>query len=160
MNLCVPDLYVDVLQGLLLDLDVAWPPNLRKWFSRFNFLNVNLEIARPECSGEFGAKQKQYITVTLPFAVGLLLGVYVLIQYFLAKRLTPDQFKAKHSGRGVVSHLFRQVLKQGACTKKSAVFPRLRGPSYRRCLFAARAPPGPGSREPLSELVLPLQRAA
>ena len=36
--------------GLLLDLDVTWPEDLRRWMSFFNLLNVNLQIARPECS--------------------------------------------------------------------------------------------------------------
>jgi hypothetical protein len=38
--------------GLLLDLDVSWPPRLRYWMGILNVLNINLELARPECSGE------------------------------------------------------------------------------------------------------------
>lgn len=41
----------------------------------------------------------------LPFAISMLLGVYVVIQLLLSKRMMSDEFKAKHSGRGVVPHL-------------------------------------------------------
>ena len=60
--------------GLLLDLDVTWPPALRRWMSFFNLLNVNLQIARPECSGTFGVKERLEITLALPVSVAVLLG--------------------------------------------------------------------------------------
>jgi hypothetical protein len=96
--------------ALLLDLDVAWPPALRRWMSNLNILNVNLELARPECSGEFGVMQKLKITLFLPVGVALLLAVYVAVQYGLSKRMTPSEFRAKHGGRDVIAHLSRQLL--------------------------------------------------
>eukprot|EP01049_Picozoa_sp_SAG25_P014192 SAG25_NODE_2430_length_1615_cov_1.821240_2_plen_53_part_00 len=35
--------------ALLLDLDVPWPEYLRSWMIVVSFLNVNLELAKPEC---------------------------------------------------------------------------------------------------------------
>ena len=96
--------------GLLLDLDVTWPPALRRWMSMFNLLNVNLQIARPECSGTFGVKERLEITLALPVSVAVLLGLYAAVQYGLSKRMTRAQFRAKHSGRDVIAHLSRQVL--------------------------------------------------
>jgi len=96
--------------GLLLDLDVSWPPSLREWMSRFNVLNVNLQLARPECSGPFGVYQRLYITLMLPVSVAILLGLYAAIQYGLSKRMTPEEFRAKHSNRDIMPHLFRQLL--------------------------------------------------
>lgn len=96
--------------GLLLDLDVAWPPSLRKWMSNFNILNINLQLVRPECSGPFGVKQRLEITLALPVGMALLFGVYAAVQYGLSKRMTPQQFRAKHSGRDVIAHLSRQLL--------------------------------------------------
>ena len=96
--------------ALLLDLDVAWPPTLRRWMSNLNILNVNLELARPECSGEFGLMQKLKITLFLPVGMALLLAVYAAVQYGLSKRMTPTEFRAKHGGRDVVAHLSRQLL--------------------------------------------------
>jgi hypothetical protein len=96
--------------GLLLDLDVSWPPALRRWMSIFNILNVNLELARPECSGVFGAFEKLYITLMLPVGVAVLLGMYAAAQFALSRRMTPQQFRSKHSGRDVFAHLLRQLL--------------------------------------------------
>jgi hypothetical protein len=96
--------------GLLLDLDVAWPPDLRRWMSNFNVLNVNLQLAKPECSGPFGVYQRLYITLMLPVCVAILLAVYATIQYGLSKRMTPAEFRAKHSNRDVMAHLSGQLL--------------------------------------------------
>jgi len=96
--------------GLLLDLDVSWPPALRRWMSTFNVLNINLQLAKPECSINFGATEKLYVTLMLPVAVAVLLGVYAVVQYGLSMRMTPRQFRAKHSGRDVFGHLWRQLL--------------------------------------------------
>lgn len=37
--------------ALLLDLDTPWPPALKAWMQAFSILNVNMEMAKPECSG-------------------------------------------------------------------------------------------------------------
>jgi hypothetical protein len=37
--------------ALLLDLDTAWPPGLKAWMQAFSILNVNMEMAKPDCSG-------------------------------------------------------------------------------------------------------------
>jgi hypothetical protein len=96
--------------GLLLDLNVAWPPDLRRWMSQFNMLNLNLQLIRPECSGVFGVYEKLYITLALPIATAVLLGVYAAVQYCLSTRMTEEKFRAKHAGRGIIDHLSRQLL--------------------------------------------------
>jgi hypothetical protein len=69
-----------------------------------------LQLVRPECSGPFGVKQRLEITLALPVGMALLFGVYAAVQYGLSKRMTPQQFRAKHSGRDVIAHLSRQLL--------------------------------------------------
>ena len=78
--------------------------------SRLNILNINLQLMRPECSGPFGVYEKLYIALYFPIGLVALLGLYVIVQYVLSKRMTTKEFKAKHFGRGVIAHLSRQVL--------------------------------------------------
>jgi hypothetical protein len=37
--------------ALLLDLDTPWPPKLKELMQAFSILNVNMEMAKPDCSG-------------------------------------------------------------------------------------------------------------
>jgi hypothetical protein len=46
----------------------------------------------------------------LPVCVAILLAVYAAIQYGLSKRMTPAEFKAKHSNRDFVAHLSGRIL--------------------------------------------------
>lgn len=36
--------------ALLLQLELTWPPELRHLMEQMSFLNINLELASPECS--------------------------------------------------------------------------------------------------------------
>ena len=81
------------IMGLLIDLDVAWPPALLKWMSFFNMFNINLEQGRPECSGKFGAEEKLKFVLLLPWAMLALLLGYALIQIIFATRVSAEEFR-------------------------------------------------------------------
>ena len=45
-RVCVPQTI-----ALYIDINVHWPPMLRQMMLWFSALNINFELARPECSG-------------------------------------------------------------------------------------------------------------
>jgi len=96
--------------ALLLDLNITWPAHLRAWLSRFNVLNINLELARPECSGTFGAYDKLLLTLVLPLFLLVCLAVYALLKYALSTRVSAEEFKRTHGGRGILDELSQNVL--------------------------------------------------
>jgi hypothetical protein len=96
--------------GLLLSLDVPWPKNLRWLFSWFTFFNLNVEFARPECSGNFGIAEKLYFTLSLPFVLLAVLGVYVAVQLWLSRRVPLTTYRLKHNGKTPYEHLKHQAI--------------------------------------------------
>ena len=98
--------------GLLLDLNVTWPAALKEWMTKFNIVNINIELARPECSMPFGAYQKLLVAVLLPFFILTCLGLFAGIKFAVAKVLykTEKEFKRKHAGRDMRSFISEQVL--------------------------------------------------
>ena len=45
-----------------------------------SFLNLNFELMRPECAGEFGALQKVQVAVYIPLFAAVVIAVYVLVK--------------------------------------------------------------------------------
>jgi hypothetical protein len=87
--------------ALLLDLDVAWPPELRALLSKLNALNINVEFARPECTRVFGAREKLEFTLAIPCFVLFCLGVYCLVKLALSRRVQLEEFKLDHRGKSI-----------------------------------------------------------
>jgi hypothetical protein len=85
--------------ALLLELAVKYPYNLRVLMQSLNVFNINLELARPECSIEFGMQQKMEFTLALPVIICLLVGVYALWKTFLASRMSLEEWKERHKGK-------------------------------------------------------------
>eukprot|EP01050_Picozoa_sp_SAG11_P019364 SAG11_NODE_3070_length_2714_cov_1.624092_2_plen_322_part_00 len=65
---------------LLLNIPLEWPPALRSALNLFRVLNfIDLELARPECTGPFTFEDKLKLTVYMPF--GLLVLVFLFTAY-------------------------------------------------------------------------------
>jgi hypothetical protein len=108
--------------GLLLDLDIEWPPQLRELLSAFNALNINIELARPECSGKFGAKEKLLFTLTLPFFTLACLGVYALVKYLMGRGVDPELYKRLHGGTLLVVLIGRILTATTAAFMLGSIF--------------------------------------
>ena len=95
-----------------MDLNVTWPAALKEWMTKFNIVNINIELARPECSMPFGAYQKLLVAVLLPFFILTCLGLFAGIKFALAKVLykTEEEFMRVHAGRGIRSFISEQLL--------------------------------------------------
>ena len=86
--------------AVFLDTGIPWPPFLRQLMLSFSFLNFNIELARPECSGEFGALQKVRVALHMPIFVGSVIFAYgsiALIRIQCQSEATAEQRRsARH----------------------------------------------------------------
>jgi hypothetical protein len=64
--------------ALLLKINVAWPPQLRKVLQYFTIINFNLELASPECTIEFDGNTRMNLVLATPVCLLLLICAYVL----------------------------------------------------------------------------------
>ena len=95
--------------ALLLDLEVTWPPQLRILMQQLNVLNINIELARPECTGPFGVAEKMNLTLAMPVALCLLLLVYAALKSVHARcHETVEHFQAAHQGKTPVEFVIQQ----------------------------------------------------
>ena len=87
---------------VLLEMELTWPRQLRQFFKLFAFLNLNIQLARPECSGRFSIEDRLVATLAMPFGIFLLLAVYAVVKMAIAKysHADEDAFRADHEGRG------------------------------------------------------------
>jgi hypothetical protein len=67
--------------ALFLDLDVRWPKQLRAVMAWFSWLNINLELVRPECTMPFGAKQKMWLTLSVPPFILAVIAIYSILKW-------------------------------------------------------------------------------
>ena len=72
--------------------------------------NVNIELARPECSFKFGFAEKLQYTLLLPVLIGVVLVLYSFVKLLLARRKGEDHFKKGHGGQTPVQFLTGQVV--------------------------------------------------
>ena len=49
-----------------LDAGIPWPGFVRRLMVLFSAMNLNLELTRPECAGDFGALKKVQIALIMP----------------------------------------------------------------------------------------------
>jgi hypothetical protein len=75
-----------------------------------SIFNVNLELARPECSVPFGFSQKLEVTIKFPMYVFGLIFIRTAVKYMLAKCRGEEKFKGKHGGMGSREYLSQQAL--------------------------------------------------
>ena len=92
--------------GSLLDLECPWPNLLREWMQMLDIFNINLELARydhachrpllsswrrliemhvlgrPECSGNYSAKDKMLLTLAAPVLLLAIVLAYAVIRTF------------------------------------------------------------------------------
>ena len=80
--------------------------------SRFNIVNINIELARPECSMPFAAYEKLLVAVLLPFFLLTCLALFAGAKFAMAKVMykTEEEFKHQHGGRSALSFISEQVL--------------------------------------------------
>ena len=80
--------------ALLVDLPAHWPPLLKYVLESLQFLNLNIEMAKPECSGDYEAKDKLRLVLLIPAVIGMVLGGYAVINFFLFNK-TPAEIKGQ-----------------------------------------------------------------
>ena len=80
--------------------------------TKFNIVNINIELARPECSMPFGAYQKLLVAVLLPFFILTCLGLFAGLKFAHAKWWyeNEEEFRQKHDGKNARSVISEQVL--------------------------------------------------
>ena len=96
--------------AILLELEVEWPAELRSLMQKLNIFNINIELARPECSFKFGFAEKLQYTLLLPVLIGVVLAMYALVKLLLAWWKGEDRFKKGHGGQTPVQFLTGQVV--------------------------------------------------
>jgi len=68
--------------SLLVKVEVTWPPRLRELMSYASFMNFNVELASPECSGTFDADARLNLVLFSPVAVLCLIFLYAGAKFF------------------------------------------------------------------------------
>ena len=69
--------------GLLLKFSLDWPKELKELLRYITIFNVNLDLAKPECSVKWNADTKMDVMLVTPFGVVMLIGSYGLSKYFM-----------------------------------------------------------------------------
>ena len=96
--------------AILLELKVEWPAALRALMQNLNIFNINIELARPECSFKFGFTEKLEYTLLLPVLIGVVLAMYALVKLLLARRKGEDHFKKRNGGKTPMQFLTGQIV--------------------------------------------------
>jgi hypothetical protein len=96
--------------ALLLDLGFPWPPQLRELLRSLSVFNVNMELARPECSMQVTFAHKLQMTLLMPICVFLLIGLLIGVKWISAKCQGEEKFMAKNKGVGSAEALSQQAL--------------------------------------------------
>ena len=93
-----------------LDAGIPWPGYLRRLMVLFSAMNLNLELTRPECAGDFGALKKVQIALIMPLFVGAAIAVYALIATVRIQNESDATAEQRHSAR---SQLKRKIASVG-----------------------------------------------
>lgn len=99
--------------GLLLQISLSWPPELKAFMKYFSVFNLNIEIVRPDCSIEWDAHKKMVTYLLMPFAILFLIFLYGLFKYLIHEQV------AQASG-AVYDRRFAAV--KASCEKMSVGF--------------------------------------
>ena len=93
-----------------LDADIPWPNFLRRLMVLFSAMNLNLELTRPECAGDFGALKKVQIALIMPLFVGAAIAVYALVSTVKIQNESNATAEQRHSA---ISQLKRKIASVG-----------------------------------------------
>jgi hypothetical protein len=93
-----------------LDAGIPWPGFLRRMMVLFSAMNLNLELTRPECAGDFGALKKVQIALIVPLFVGAAIAVYALVSTVRIQNERDASAEQRHSAR---SQLKRKIASVG-----------------------------------------------
>lgn len=72
--------------AILLQVSLSWPPQLRQLMTYFSFINLNIELARPECSIQWDAASKITMILWSPVAFMGLIGLYGMSKVVFHKK--------------------------------------------------------------------------
>jgi hypothetical protein len=99
--------------GLLLDLEVPWPQELKDILSWFNMIfNFSIEIIHPECSQPFGVERKLDFALATPFIVAFITALFAGVQLLIAKHgdaIDHALFLARHQGKNPIEYVVEQI---------------------------------------------------
>jgi hypothetical protein len=62
--------------ALLLKFSLQWPEELKELMNDLSIFNINLDLARPECSIQWTASSKMDVTLAVPFSGAFLIACY------------------------------------------------------------------------------------
>ena len=96
--------------ALLLDLDIPWPPEFRALLKMLNIFNINIELARPECTVPFTFATKLEITLMFPPFVFVVIAAFVAGKFIIAKYQGEQKFRVRHNGSSSGAYLIQQAL--------------------------------------------------
>jgi len=65
---------------MLLDVPLSWPRVLRDLFKLLSIVNLNIELARPECVFDITFKTRQVLTLASPVVLVVFTKVFFLVQ--------------------------------------------------------------------------------
>jgi len=85
--------------GLLIDpsVKIPWPPVMTFLMSQMNgLLNVNMEMAKPECTTSFGPWEKMLMTMIAPFALVVFIAIYSILRTTYNYTAEKAKFFAHH----------------------------------------------------------------
>jgi hypothetical protein len=75
----------------------------------FSAMNLNLELTRPECAGDFGALNKVQIALITPIFMGAAIAVYGLIAVVKINNERDATAEQRHSARSQLKRKFASV---------------------------------------------------
>jgi hypothetical protein len=62
--------------ALLLQISLAWPPELKELLKLMSFINFNIEIMRPDCNIEWNAEKKMQFYLCMPLVIMGMIFLY------------------------------------------------------------------------------------
>ena len=105
--------------SLSLDIDIPWPPVLRRciqWLDTFNF---DLEVGRPECTFSYGPVEKMNLVAATPVIVFGTLCLYTFLKYIDiycigdSRNHRTKEYTAKQLHQIATTFLFRKAVTVG-----------------------------------------------
>lgn len=97
--------------AVFLDTEIPWPDSFRKLMVVFSFVNFNLELVRPECTGEFGPLTKVKAALAVPLFCAIVVASYGFIKLVQIHNVADASSSQRRSAR---NQLRRRIASVGA----------------------------------------------
>ena len=72
--------------ALLLKFSLKWPAGLKDLMNKLSIFNINLELARPECSIKWTGDSKMNVMIAVPFGGAFLIACYGATGYLVHRK--------------------------------------------------------------------------